>query len=744
MSSGRRNYVKRERKQPKDRERFSRNIREISEDIQRHRHDRALRRIDQLLADSSTDTSQRARLLAQIGDGEFAKGRFQEAATIYLQSAAASLEESRIWLRFYIGEVRALLKIPQVDRAIQMAQHAVALSKAKMDVFEEAVRSANDKALTGEDITVPPLPFRPSVVATRMGYLFLQEGELDAAADFFNVAISHAKKGANRARQGLAEIAILKQEQKEAYQTSVDALWRGKFHKKTISAWKTLIRARRKAGSWRIRKNLLRNLEKMPPGVRARTTLLIVRELRNHGMNQWKEVAHAWLNEAGAEFPIVAVEIQKLFLASSRYDPSLNEDKEAVLESFLESPLLSANEWLMGAKMKLSLRLQKGQTPDINGLLKAAGSRYGRDILPAVRYKLAAACGREKRNDLQRKLLDENVQSSRDNLIIWSKSLWKLAKMEEEQGDYRRAAALYERIASHIDIESGIRAQSQLHRIQALLLSGGAESLAAAAEPIKNTLRKVREPVSLLNMARQLHALDDPALAELSEELFSKGEALAVQQFNEASQPQAALTILSKLTHRQIVDFDRASSALRMWEEMSPDKKLWLWMDHPVFWEYIGLLVRGYFADQQPTKAEQIAWEWLMDPSTPPSGLVHIGIPLCRYYLNSQQVERAFQLFERITMEAPTERLSVLAWYWMALAAHRDGLTEKRNHCITALRLAAGATGGVVLEQELKARAAMLLADLDVARIDIPDPDFTSEHYTLLIQHINHEMGMVP
>ncbi len=236
MSGRRRAYKKGIRKHPRDKTTFSRTARRITENIQGRKYADALQEINGILHRGDIRQDERARLLALVGDGEFAKGRFQEAAQIYLQSATAGLNDARLWLRAYIGEVRALLKLVRINEALMIARHAVEIAAAKMAEFDQAVRAANQSIRDRHHAEVPPVPVRPSVAATRLGYAFLREGELDAAEELFNLAIQHAKKGANRARQGLAEIATLRQAPEEALQTAVDALWRGKFRVKTIPA----------------------------------------------------------------------------------------------------------------------------------------------------------------------------------------------------------------------------------------------------------------------------------------------------------------------------------------------------------------------------------------------------------------------------------------------------------------------------------------------------------------------------
>ena len=252
---------------------FSSSLRRIGEFIQKRDFPAALAKADQAIA--SSGGSDKARVLALVGDSEFKRGRFAEAAQIHLQAASESVNHVSLWLRPYIGQVRALLKVPQVNDALVMARHAVALAEAKMAEFNEQVRQAGDSVRANGSVEVPPVPLRVSVVATRMGYLFLQEGEPEAAEEFFQKAIESAKGGANRARQGLAQIALARGELGKAFNTALDAIRMGKSKAKTISAWSTMIAARRQIGVWIISYYIILGFVYSPSGLPARTSRLI-------------------------------------------------------------------------------------------------------------------------------------------------------------------------------------------------------------------------------------------------------------------------------------------------------------------------------------------------------------------------------------------------------------------------------------------------------------------------------------
>lgn len=228
MQTGRKKLRKRPFQIPCDKTVLSSTLRQIGEDIQKRDFAVGLSKANEALAASGMTEHKRSRVLALVADSEFRRGRFMEAAQIQLQAATKNLDHAVLWLRPHIGHVRALLKVPDVPQAAMMARHAIAMAETKMADFNEQVRLAGQSVTTNGVVEVPSVPPRVSVVATRMGYLFLQEGEPEAAEEFFLKAIESAKGGANRARQGMAKIAFGQRRIWESHQDGVrcNSPWR--------------------------------------------------------------------------------------------------------------------------------------------------------------------------------------------------------------------------------------------------------------------------------------------------------------------------------------------------------------------------------------------------------------------------------------------------------------------------------------------------------------------------------------
>ena len=716
---------KRPHRENADKTALSMKLREIGDLIQRGRHADGLSKADAALANARLAKKDKSRVLAMVADSEFRLGRFEEAAQIQLKVAAATIDDPTLWLRAYIGEVRALLKSPNVEQAIMMADHAVAVAETKMADFNEKVRLAKQSVEEGGSVEVPPVPVRVSVVATRMGYLFLQEGEPEAAEALFIRAIESTKGGANKARQGLAKIALARGEFGKAISMASDAIHRGGFKVKTLDAWKTLISARRQLCGWKIRERLIAGLDTVPAGLRARTILTIVRELRKNDMRQWRVVAKHWSQKEGRHFPVIETEIRKMVLASAKAEPGNATDKREKAEQLLQMPDLSAKEWLNGSKEFVRASLWEGNTVNFGQMIASAASAYGEEFAPRARHSLALSCMMAKRHDLARPLLQENIQQDSYGNPVWAKSVWALARMESLLGDHAASAVLYRQFAEEDSISNKFRLQAQLNWCQELIAAGQPGPLLEARALMEATLANVNDPDVLMNFARQLQ-FGPQELRNWGQQLFAQGKNAAVQQFNEAVTPSVAISILYRLTRRQVRDFSLHADTVAFWEALPQGKRDWLWSSNSVFWEYLGQVFEAYARMGNIQEAEAFAREFLDDLASPSEGLPELGVPLAERLMMAGRSAESLQLYERMAHIAPTHPLCAQAWYWMALVAYTQGTGSRVRECAACIRTAQGAQVGMLDAWNLDARAYLLLANLDPALVDQQAVNYTA------------------
>ena len=709
-----------QRKPPQERKEspWSASLRRIGHQIQRRKFAKALAESNEWLDQPGLTAHKKCRVLALVADCEFKRGRFAEAARIQMQAASKCVDHSALWLRPHIGHVRALLKVPQVNQAVTMARHAVALAEAKMADFNEQSRLAAQTLTANGVVVSPPVPPRISVVATRMGYLFLQEGEPEAAKEFFDKAIQSTKGGANRARQGLAMIALAKGEFAEVAQISAEAIRKGRFRAKTLPAWSSLIGARRQMGCWRISDRLIKGLDSAPASLRARTIFAIVCELQKNDMRQWRKVADAWLEKEGDAFPQYAKGLRKLFLAAAKSEPGNAAGRREAAEQLLNTNGLGRRDWLVAAKEFTRAGLGEGHSVDLDRLLADAKARYGEKFAPLAAHSLALSCLSAGRTDLARPLLQANVGQCRPGRAQWCKSVWALARMEQKLNHPLEAAQAYRQFFEARGVPDRFRLQAQLRWAQQLILSGDAHAFWEAHALMSQTLSHVNDSETLMNFARQLQ-FGPPELRPWGKEIYLQGETLALAQFNHAAHPAVAMDILFKLTRRQVVDFGRSAAAIELWESFDARKRDWLWSGAAVFWEYLGYLFTAYLRVNDPVAAEVFANGFLEDPASPSSGLPYVGIPYARHCIDSGRIEEGLALCKRLALREPRHPLCAWAWYWMALETWRDVDPDHAQEYARNIRTAQGLRPGTLDGWRLDARALLILADLEPSRVDL-------------------------
>lgn len=743
MNTAGNRFRKHQYQPPRDKTVFASTLREIGGLIHRGDHAAALAKANTALNDAALTKEERSRVLAMVADSEFKRGRFGEAAQIQLQVAADTIEDPTLWLRAYIGEVMALLKSPNVEEAVMLARHAVDVAETKMADFDEQVRLARQAMEEGGTVETPPVPVRVSVVATRMGYLFLQEGEPEAAEEFFNRAIDRSKGGANRARQGLAKIALAKGEFRKAISVASDAIRLGGYKAKTLEAWKTVISARRQLGGWMISQRLIDGLEAAPASLRARATLILVRELRKNDMRQWRGVAENWTQKEGRHFPHIEAEIRKMELASAKLTVGNAAEKREKAEALLQTPGLGPTEWLSGAKELVRASLWEGRIVNIGQLASAAGVAYGQDIVPRVRHSLALSCMMAKRHDMARPTLQGNIQQLAHDNPVWGKSVWALARMESLLGDHATAAPLYRQFADETSIEAKFRLQAQLLWCQELIAAGQPGPLLEARSLMEAALANVSDPDVLMNFARQLQ-FGPEELQDWGRQLFEQVKADAIQRFNAAESPDLAINILFKLARRQVMDLGDVSSVVAIWESFSDEKRDWLWSERSTFWEYLGQVFEAYHRTGDLQGAEAFARIYLDDPATPVDGRPSLGIPMARELMQAGRSADGLKLYEQMASVAPTHPLCAEAWYWMALVAYKRGETSKVGECARRIRDAQGTQVSMLDQWNFDARAFLLLANLNPAAVDPQAVNYTADFLQGQLQAISDDLGRIP
>ena len=356
--------------------------------------------------------------------------------------------------------------------------------------------------------------------------------------------------------------------------------------------------------------------------------------------------------------------------------------------------------------------------PDLPALIRSAGHAYGDEFSAKSAHSLALACLAARRPDLARPLLAGNIQNVKAGSRLWAQAVWALARLESSAENHMAAAALYRKLFEESAINARFRLQAQLLWAEAMIANGDSNALAQSRPLMSSVLDEVRDPEVLMNFARQMR-MGVSELGEFAQEVFARGETLALRQFNEAVLPAEAISILFKLTRRQVIDFGHNDAVVALWESLDAAKQDWLWSDCAAFWGYLGLVFEAYARSGRVQAAVRFARGILADPATPPYGAPYIGIPLARRLAEGGEPEDALVLFTKLSEQAPSHFLCAWAWYWLALDSWRNNDPDMTRRFADNIKMAQGATPGTRDQWCLDARGLLLKADLDPDRIDL-------------------------
>ena len=716
MKTKRIRYRKRARQEPKDRKKSSVTLREVARFVQHHRYAHALTRVNQELEKTGSDRALEARLLGQVADSEFKRGDFGAAAQIYTQAGTRVLAHHDLWLRPAVGQVRALLKSGLLDDALVMARHACQLARYKEDAFQASVQTAERALQEAGQLRVGPRPPRFGVVATRMGALFLQEGELGAAAEFFHQAIALHPQGACRAHQGMARIALAEKEYMRAYDLAAKSIRNGAFGAKTLAGWATLIEARRGQGGWQISENLLAGLPQAKPSVRARAVGLIVRELRKRDMRQWRSVARMWLAAESAAFPIAAAELQKMLLASAVSELRAPGEQLELAHAFLRDPTVSALEWLAVSKIRLrALLAQKRPTP-VDDWVAEGRRRYGVAFATRMYHGWARVLVTAGEFDRAADLFQKAAANEPAGSTGWGRAVWARARLEVQRGRPGVAATWYQRYAESPQSPERFRIQAKLEWIHCLVKAGAAPGDGVWRRELMDALTASTNVELVLDTARQLRVVD----AALASQVLDLGEAMITERLGAALHPSIRLNLLFLLTRRQVGDFGRCEVALRRWERLTPSDRDQLWSEKEQYWEYQAYLLEACWLLDRDGEGEAWARRLLADLGTPAVGRVQVGISYGQWLMGKPgRAGDAVRCFRDCVTLMPGHARCAIAHLWLAMLDYKRGDVAAVTVTVQQIRASLGTDPGLRFDQAIVGKAALLAVGLQLDQLKL-------------------------
>lgn len=700
----------------------SKRLRAIDRKVNAGDYASALQQVNTELA-SESKPLRRGKLLGQAARTLFKRGKFAEASQAFTQAAQLTSSHARDWFPMELARIKALIKDVSLSEAVSAAHACLARAQAKLLAFDQARASAATELQRTGRATVPLKPLRLSVVASELGELFFNEGELDTAKIFFENATSGNPRGGTRARQGLAEIALRVDDAPQAFQLSVEALTLGKFQAKTIASWKPYFAAKRKMGQTSVSAEFLAAIKVCRPSVRARTTLTIVRELRSSNDPQWKTISADWLATESQKFPEVAAELRKLQMSEAKRALSDPAAQVAAASALLATDTLAPHEWIAGAKEFVRASLFANANLKLNQLVADGRKRFGASTVPQIQHSLALSCMMAKRHDLARPVLRDAIRGAVVGSHIWSKATWALGRMEALLKNHAAAADAFRLVARTPVVPQRFQLQAQMLWAENLLASGDPQAIRLCKAEIPGLLQGISDFETLLDFARQLSTSADE-LRPLAVDIFTQGQTLAQRAFASATHPSVALDILFKLTCRQVYDFGRSPEATAFWESLSEQKKLWLWNNDNRWWGYVAFVLLAYVRTGRFSQATQIAKDTLNDPATPREALPTILIPYYEELILRRSSAESLEAFRWIVTENPTKAGCATAYYWLALDAYRRKETTSTRTFCEAL-LASNPHTEVTYDQwMLESKARLLLADLNPSAIPAQESRF--------------------
>jgi tetratricopeptide (TPR) repeat protein len=690
-------------------------LRRITNLINRRRYEEALTALDTLARQGITDPVRLSQIASLAADSQYALARYSDAVDLYGRALAYLADEKRIrtWIRPALGEVRALLKAIENDRAYQRALdiwQRAADSQAELD--EELATTADELEEQGP-LHIGPRPVRPSVVLTRLGNLFLEEGHMDTARHFYQQAVLISPRGATRARQGMATVCMAATEDAEAEKYAREALQMGKFQAKTICCWETLITARAKQGKDLLDAELFTSLQINQEGpVLARAMLTIIKALRGYGDLRWKQIAEEWINRPEVIDEIIEVEMAKILLSEEKligHDPRLIA---LSAHRIFRSDQVSPKEMVATAKDVTHMLLLDGDEPNVRGLAKKARRRFGNDLKGEVLHAIALGAMMARRHDLAREILHEQISTLPRGSKQWAMDLSALARMEVVLENHQAAATHYLDFADTEEIQTDFRVQALLKWLQHATAAGGEIDTAAAAEKLTRIVSADLDLVVLLNIGRHLSYVS--GFEPLRDQVIAAAEAKGLKLFEQATTPEEAIGILIRLTRKQLWDFRRAEAITSFWESLNPTKREWLWSEKSEYWEYYSLVFESYIAQGRTDDAIHIAANIVNATNTPPNGLIWLGTAYANWRMSQREFPEAFRHYDWLVKELPTHPVASWAYYWQAVQALAAGNEALAKEKAAALRRCFAGRPDFLWQWELDARALLILSDLAV------------------------------
>ena len=685
-------------------------LRQAGDAVRRHQYAQALSTLNSLAATVQEGPTM-GKLLSMVGDVYLSQGQSKQAQSAYKDAQIHSVSDPVAWFRPVMGEIVSLLKDVQVDAAAGIARTAVANAKSREDVRRAHVVQSQQQLASVGVAKLKLFYMRPSVVATKLGSLFLREGEISLAKEMFNNALDANPSGGCRARLGLAEIALRERDPATASSLAKSALVVGKYQAKTISAWKLLISANIHLGSPPLDFTLLPSLQQARPNVRARSMLAIITTLRGLNDPNWRDLANGWLSKESAQCASTTAALRQMFVADAKR--SAGNDKQILSDTasaLLSTESISLSEWLVGTKQLLRTTDPKSLVSALYEALYQGINKFGSGSEAKITYNLARSASHAHQHNEAKHLLGRAVQLDHTR-VFWRKAATYLASLESKDENYAAAANWHLMCAQDESTPMRIRFNSHIRWAKCLIKAGNLDAILAAKTQLLNLVNASQDYETMLDLAHAV--IDAPReLNHLAKTMLSQGQSLALQGLEQARSPASASTILMKLA-RRYADFGMHSETIATWTALSSDKKAWLWSANADYWDYVGLVFRAYRDGGDTASAMSFITPFLNDSATPLENNAMLyslyGIEL----MNEGNVNSGTEALKKGISLQPTCKYCAYGYYWLALSAHAKGTSSERSTYANRVLTTLGNHPSMQWQSDLALSAKCILANLD-------------------------------
>ncbi len=725
---------------------FSLQLRLASACIGRGQIEQALASLDGLSSVADTPRK-KAKIAAMVARSQALLGRHDDALKYYQAASkhgARILMEPEYWLEPSLGEVRVLLGAQRLEDALAKANGIASLARQNQSQFDIASNPSKAHIRASGAVQIGPRPVRLNAVLTRLGSTFHNAGYMDEAEVFFQQVVTLTPNGGSRARQCLATIHLQKGQFEKAEQLARESLLMGRFQAKTIASWSVLVSARAAQKKDPMDPQVFASFVQNCSGtVSARAHLEIVSALRSRRCGTWKVIAQRWMDQHGQEDPVVRFEIGKLLLSDNKLSSGNPVDITKLATSLLSDPLITAPEAVGIAKTLAHFGLLNPLAENhITPVARMIRRRFGKDAEARALHSMALGAMLAGKYDLARPILTTQIKQGSAGSEQWGKDLWALARMEGVVGNHAAEAQHYLTAASHSGSPARFRLQGLLLWLRAAGKSGMAIDQESSKARILEVIKEIGDYRTLMDVARQL-ALAGANFKELSKMVAIEAETKALQEYAEALDPAEAVGILNLLARRQYYDLSRVRQMLQTWESIDDRKIDWLWSQDSRFWEYVSLIVAGYFDVGQASDGEALAVRMLAEPTVPMSGKPYIAATYGVWLVSQDRQGEAWPVFAQLIAGNPTHRLTSQAYYWCAVRSHKTGMKADALAQCGLARKCLAPRPGIHWEWSIDAKSALLLQLITGPQQKIDMSQYKDDFLMRQQRSLDHDLGSI-